>query len=233
MRRALAFLTPVGGAVPPSPAAVGWFPPVGAGLGLALGALWIGADRIWPAPVAAALVVVADLAATGMLHLDGLADSADGLLPHLPEERRLEVMASPEVGAFGAGAVAAVVLLRWAALGAMAASALLLAGLWCLSRTAMGVVALSRPYARPGGLATPFLGGRPLPLALAGGTAALALAGLGRGAAGVMAVTAAAAAAAGVAALAQRRVGGFTGDVLGAAGMVAETAGLLVAAGRW
>jgi adenosylcobinamide-GDP ribazoletransferase len=53
------------------------------------------------------------------------------------------------------------------------------------------------------------------------------------GPAGVAVVVVAMAAAAGVVALAVRRLGGFTGDVLGAAGIVAETAGLVVAAARW
>ncbi|MDQ4089145.1 MAG: adenosylcobinamide-GDP ribazoletransferase, partial [Actinomycetota bacterium] len=78
MRRALSFLTPLGGPVAPSPAALPWFPVVGAVLGLTLGGVWWLADRLWVAPVAAAVVVAADLALTGMLHFDGLVDSADG-----------------------------------------------------------------------------------------------------------------------------------------------------------
>ena len=124
MRRALAFLTPLFGASEPRPETLTWFPFAGAALGLVLGAVWWGAERIWPAAVAAAIVVAADLALTGLLHVDGLADSADGLLPHLDRERRLEVMAAPDVGAFGVAAVVAVLLLRWAAL-ALCASPLL------------------------------------------------------------------------------------------------------------
>ena len=233
MRRAVSFLTPFGGSTAPSPAAVAWFPVVGAVLGMALGAVWVGGARLWPAAVAAALVVTADLALTGMLHLDGLADAADGLLPPLDRSRRLEVMADPATGAFGTGTVAAVLLLRWVALAAMAPSVLLLGGLWCASRSVMAATVRLVPYARPaGGLATAFLGGRRSPFA-AFLVAAIVLAGLGRGIAGVAAVVAGVAAAAGVVALARRRIGGFTGDVLGAAGMVGETAGLLVAAGRW
>ena len=89
-----------------------WFGPAGALIGAVLGALWWGATNVWPAPVAAAIVVAADLAVTGLLHVDGLADSADGLLPHLDRERRLAVMATPDVGAFGVAVVAVVLLLR-------------------------------------------------------------------------------------------------------------------------
>jgi adenosylcobinamide-GDP ribazoletransferase len=233
MRRALAFLTPLFGASEPRPQTLGWFPLVGAALGLVLGALWWGAEWVWPPAVAAAIVVTADLALTGLLHVDGLADSADGLLPHLDRPRRLEVMATSDIGAFGVATVTAVLLLRWAALAAMAPSPLLLGGLWCASRTAMAFTARTVPYARPGGLASSFLGGRALPTAIVGGALAVALAFAGPGMPGAVAVGAVVVGAAAVVALACRRIGGFTGDVLGASGMVGETAGLVVAAARW
>jgi adenosylcobinamide-GDP ribazoletransferase len=233
MRRALAFLTPFLGAAEPRPQTLGWFPLVGATLGLLLGALWWGAERLWPAAVAAAIVVAADLALTGLLHVDGLADTADGLLPHLDRNRRLEVMAAPDVGAFGVATVGAALLLRWAALASMAPSPLLLGGVWCASRTVMAVTARAVPYARPGGLASAFLGGRALMTALIGGALAVALAVAGPGVPGVVAVAVVAAGGAAVVVLARRRIGGFTGDVLGAAGLVGETAGLVAAAARW
>ena len=231
-RQALAFLTPLGGAATPGPEALAWFPVVGALLGLALGAVWLAGSRLWPAPVAAALVVTADLAGTGLLHLDGLADSADGLLPPLAPARRLEVMTDPATGAFGVGTVVTVLLLRTVALASMAPSPLLLAGLWCGSRAAMAATTAVVPYIRPGGLATPFLEGGPRASAVVGILGALLLAGLARGPQGVAAVGAGLIAAALVVGLARRRLGGFTGDVLGAAGMASETVGLLVAAAR-
>jgi adenosylcobinamide-GDP ribazoletransferase len=221
-RQAIAFLTPVGGAATPSPKALPWFPVVGAGIGAALGGVWWVAGELWPPLVAAAVVVVADLALTGLLHLDGLADTADGLLPHLPRERRLDVMAAPDVGAFGVGIAGATLLLRWSALAVLRPDPALLAGLWCGSRTLMATVATTVPYAREEGLATAFLGGLwTWPVAVFGAIVAAVLAGWA--AAGVLVGLA-------VVALAKRRIGGFTGDVLGAAGVVGETAGLLVAA---
>jgi adenosylcobinamide-GDP ribazoletransferase len=233
MRRALAFLTPLFGASEPRPDTLGWFPIVGAALGLVVGAVWWGAERVWPAAVAAAIVVVVDLAFTGMLHVDGLADAADGLLPHLDRARRLDVMATPDVGAFGVATVTGVLLLRWTALAVTAPSPLLLGGLWCASRTAMAVTARRVPYARPDGLAAAFLGRRALATAAVGTVLSLALAFAGPGAVGIAAVGGVALGAALVVALAWRRIGGFTGDVLGAAGVVGETSGLLVAAARW
>ena len=243
MRSALAFLTPLGRATTPSPGDLRWFPLAGACIGAAVGAVWWLAGRWWPPGVAAALALAADLAVTGMLHLDGVVDAADGLLPHLPRSRRLAVMSEPDAGAFGVAAAGAVLLLRWTSLDAVHPSVLLIAGLWCLSRTAMAVIALSLPYARSeegGGLATAFLpaeGGaarrRALAVGAVGGLLASGLAVAWRPLAGVAAVVTGCLAAAAVAALARRRIGGFTGDVLGAAGVVGETVALVMAAGRW
>lgn len=234
MRAALSFLTVVGRPARPGPATLDWFPVVGAALGAALGGLWWAAGRAWPPAVAAALVVVADLGLTGLLHLDGLVDSADGLLPPLDRARRLQVMAAPDAGAFGVGAAGAVLLLRWAALSAIRPGVGLLAGLWCLSRTAMATVVRTRSYARAeGGLASMFSGPVRWPFLAAGLAAAFALAASWRVAAGPAAVGAAMVGAGAVVVLAERRLGGYTGDVLGAAAIVAETAGLVAAAARW
>jgi adenosylcobinamide-GDP ribazoletransferase len=238
VRRALAFLTPFGGAATPRPGTLGWFPFAGALIGLVLGGIWWGADRLWPPLVTAALVVAADLVVTGMLHVDGLADSADGLIAPMSRGRRLEVMADPRTGAFGVAAVAIVVVLRVTALSAITPSPLLLAGLWCASRTTMAVIARTLPYARGTGLASAFLGSGPLPVALVGTVLASGLAIGGSAhlvsrAVGVLAIASCLAAGGLVAGLAHRRLGGFTGDVLGAAGVIGETVGLLFLAARW
>ena len=235
---AASFLTAAGRGRAPTASTFRWFPAVGTGLGAALGGLWVLAARMWPAPVAAAVVVVADLALTGVLHFDGLVDSADGLLAHLDRTRRLEVLADPRAGAFGVVAVAGALLLRWVALAAIAPDVRIVAALWCLSRSTMALVATRVPYARPGGLASAFLGGSDSLSAttaalVAGFVVSFALAIWWHTWAGAAAVVAAIVAGSSAVALARRRLGGFTGDVLGAAGVVAETAGLLVAAGRW
>jgi adenosylcobinamide-GDP ribazoletransferase len=169
-----------------------------------------------------------------MLHFDGLLDSADGLLAHLPRDRRLAVMSSPEIGAFGVATGLAVLLARWAAIATIRPAPLLLAGLWCCSRTLMAAVMRVVPYAREGGgLASAFLGGAVSIAVAVGGLAALLLAAGWRTVAGPVAVLAAAGSGAGVVLLARRKLGGFTGDVLGAAGVVAETVGLVVAVAKW
>jgi adenosylcobinamide-GDP ribazoletransferase len=247
MRRAWSFLTPFGGAADPAPSALAWFPLVGAIIGLGVGGIWWAARRAWAPPAAAAIAVIADAALTGLLHLDGLADAADGLLPPMTRARRLEVMADPRIGAFGAAGLAVVLLARFGAFASMAASPLAVAGLWSGSRTAMAVTARTVPYARPGGLASAFLptpataGDRPTARARSG-SAVLGLGGLllavglaiaGRGTHGLAAVGAEVVVAAAVTFLAWRRLGGFTGDVLGAAAVAGETAGLLALALRW
>jgi adenosylcobinamide-GDP ribazoletransferase len=249
MRRALAFLTPFGGAATPAPSTLNWFPVVGAVIGLAVGALWWVAGRAWPPLVAGGVALVSDVVFTGYLHLDGLADAADGLLPPMSRERRLEVMADPAVGAFGAVTLCMVLVLRFAAFASTMAAPLVVAALWCGSRAAMAVVTRTSPYARPGGLATAFaaptsdqrpagdrdrrrIAGVAVP-GLVGLALTTALAIVGRGTHGVAAVAAELTAFAAVVAFAHRRVGGFTGDVLGAAGVVGETIGLLVLAAKW
>jgi adenosylcobinamide-GDP ribazoletransferase len=233
MRQALGFLTPFGGASAPTPQAVRWFPVVGILVGLAVGGVWRGAEELWPPALAAALAVVADLILTGMLHVDGLVDSADGLLPHLSRERRLAVMSEPTVGAFGVVVAGAVLLLRWAALASMGADVWLVAGLWCLSRTAMVGVMAALPYARDAGLASVFVGTGRLVVVAAGAVVAATLVGVAIGWPALAVVSVAGLAVMGIAALAQQRLGGFTGDVLGAAGVLAETVGLVVAAAKW
>jgi adenosylcobinamide-GDP ribazoletransferase len=236
MRAALAFLTVLGGATAPDRRALRWFPVVGALLGGLLGLVWWGADEVWPPVVVAALVVAADLLLTGLLHVDGLADSADGLLPPLVDrDRRLAVMADPVTGAFGVATVAAVVVLRFASLAGTGVEPLALVAVWTASRSLAAVVAVGLPYVRPGGLATGFLDGpQPVtPVVVAVGLLLAVPSAVVVGVPGVAAVVATVAAGALVIALGRARLGGYTGDVLGAAIVVGETGGLLALAARW
>jgi adenosylcobinamide-GDP ribazoletransferase len=257
VKGALSFLTPFGRAGPVSPASLRWFPPVGALIGLSVGATWWLAAKAWAPPTAAAIAVAADVAFTGYLHLDGLADSADGLIPPLPRSRRLEVMSDPATGAFGIVTVVLVLLLRFAAFASMAPSPLTVGALWCESRTAMALVARRGRYARPGGLASAFIepqqisedeherpeaspangrrageGAMDVALIL-GALLAVLLSFAGNSIHGLAAVAGGLFGFGAVILFARRRIGGFTGDVLGAAGVVGETAGLLVLCARW
>lgn len=242
MRRALSFLTVLGRAAEPNERTLSWFPLVGIAVGAVVGTAWWVAGRVWPAALAAVIAVAVDAAVTGCLHLDGLADAADGLLPAVGRARRLEIMADPRIGAFGAVVLVLVLSLRVTALAVTVARPLVVVGLWCGSRTMMGVVARSLPYAHAdGGTATAFVG-TPAGLghsaasrygvAAYGMGAACALAAVGAGGRGLLVVGAEVVAMIGVAWFAHRRIGGYTGDVLGAMGVIGETVGLLALAAR-
>lgn len=136
-------------------AAAPWFPVIGALVGVVVAAVGVGAGSVWPVVVAAALAVLADVLLTGALHLDGLADCADGTGGHT-RERRLAIMKDHSVGVYGATAVVLDLVLRtvcvagllvlspWTAIGAIVAA-------WTLSRAAMLPPALLLPYARHDG----------------------------------------------------------------------------------
>ncbi len=251
MLSAVAFLTVLGRSRAPDHTTMRWFPFVGAAVGAVVGGSWWGAQQLWSPGVAAAVAVAVDLAITGMLHLDGLADTADGLLPHLDRERRLAVMRQPDVGAFGVGVIAIVVLLRWAALsgageagggswnggsGSASFAPIALIAVWSMSRTVVAAIPAFVPYARDRGITTPFIAGASrLHLMWVLPAAALLVVSVDRTRPGavltaVVASAALVAVALGVTALARRRLGGFTGDVLGAVVLVGETAALLALA---
>jgi len=229
---AVGFLTVVGGPGAPTAGSMAWFPFVGAAIGALVGAAWWGAAELWSPLLAAVVAVTIDAALTGALHHDGLADAADGLLPHMDTQRRLEVMRTPEVGTFGIMALVTTMLLQVASLASIEPHAALIAGLWCASRTTMAVAARTVPYARALGIASSFLGGSAVGVGVLGLGVAAALGAWAAAWWGVAGVIAVFVAGATVVSLGVRRVGGFTGDVLGAAGVVGQTVGLLVVAAR-
>lgn len=231
MLSALGFLTVAPGGHRPDARTLGWFPLVGALIGGSLAVVWLGASWIWTPAVAAVLVVTADLALTGMLHVDGLADSADGLLPHLDRQRRLDVMRTPDVGAFALAVVPIVLLARWVALAGDLVEPEALIAVWLTSRTLMAVVPAFVPYARETGLASEFLAGarRWYVLWLLPAAAILTVA---HQLTGLVALVVGLTVGILVINRARRCLGGFTGDVLGAAAVLAETAMLLVLTAR-
>ena len=241
VRRALSFLTVVGRAAVPNERTLNWFPVVGLAVGAVVGGTWWVAGRWWPASLAAVVAVAVDAAVTGGLHLDGLADSADGLIPPVSRARRLEIMADPRLGAFGVIALILVLGLRVAAFAATPAKVLVVMGLWCGSRTLMALAACTlRSAHSDGGMSAAFQGparGAPSAVSRYGvGAYGLALAcgaaALGAGSRGLVAIAAEVLAAVAVVWFAQRRLGGYTGDVLGACGVIGETVGLLVLVAR-
>jgi adenosylcobinamide-GDP ribazoletransferase len=211
-----------------------WAMPVAGALVGALGALayWM-AVRLQLGPlVAAALALVAGMVATGCLHEDGLADTADGFGGN-GRERKLEIMRDSRLGTYGACALVMSLLLRWSALASIADArnvALALVAAHAAARVPLpGFMALVPP-ARSDGLAAS--AGQPPhgAVAAAGLIGVLAL-GLCLGPiAALAALVLLAAAAAVMARVSMKAIGGHTGDVLGALEQVNEILVLLVAA---
>ncbi|MGH7698251.1 MAG: adenosylcobinamide-GDP ribazoletransferase, partial [Candidatus Dormibacteria bacterium] len=157
LRSAVAFLTvlPVGlpGGEQAERLGRAYFPAVGALVGLAAGCVFMVASKL-TSPLPAALVAVATGALlTGGLHLDGLADFADGMFGGHDPERRLEIMHDPRVGSFAVVALTLVLVGDVAALSVMTAARALvgLIAAGALSRFSMLVLVALLPYARPHG----------------------------------------------------------------------------------
>jgi adenosylcobinamide-GDP ribazoletransferase len=192
----------------------------------------LAASRLWPGLPAAIIAVAAGLLVTGGFHEDGLADTADGLGGGQTAARRLEIMKDSRVGSYGVLALWSVLSLKASLLGglspARAAVALILAH--GLARAFAVVIMASLSYA--GDPAAAKL--KPAPMGVRRMEAVIAVA-LGLAplfvflpvvnvAAGLVLATCAVAL---LSFLAHRLVGGFTGDILGAAQQLAEV-GLLL-----
>ncbi|UWQ78305.1 adenosylcobinamide-GDP ribazoletransferase [Leisingera sp. S132] len=202
-----------------------------AGLAVALPAALLAALALaagLPAMVAAGLALAVQVMLTGAMHEDGLADTADGLWGGFTRERRLEIIRDSRIGAYGVIALILGLGLRWSGLAALfdAAGVWPLLALALLSRAVMPALMAALPNARSAGLSQTV--GRPgtLPCLLAAGLAILLSLPLIGGTA-FAAALAMGAAAAGLGRVAKAKIGGQTGDILGASQQVAEIAGLL------
>ena len=232
-------------AVPSTRGVLPWAPLVGLLLGgIATGVAVLGTR--WISPAAGAVLAVAVLAVlTRGLHLDGLADTADGLGPLRDRERALQVMHQSDVGPFGVVTLVLTLLLQVACAAALLSAddgwlplwtAVLVARL-AMARTGLPGVAvaagssLGRTVA--GTVSPAWLAAAVLVSGVLGGGAALLV---GDPADAVRLLAAAAVALLAAEVLHRRataRLGGTTGDVMGAMGEVATTAFLLVAAALW
>ncbi len=194
--------------------AVGWFPLVGAFVGFATAGVFVSASRVWSAPVAAVLGVAFGLLLTGGFHEDGLTDATDGLGGGTTRERVLEIMKDSRIGAYGAMGLWCLLTLRWAALWQLEARALWafpLAMVWGRWSIALTLRLLPSPFL----LSTAWL------LLANGAVWMLAPRGLW-----LVALSAATAAALWALYL-RRRLGGHSGDLLGAGNQLVEAAALL------
>lgn len=198
-----------------------YYPLVGVLLGLVLvlvAMLFTGL----PTGVTAAVLVALWAGVTGGLHLDGLADSGDGWMGGLGDrERTLAIMKDPHIGASGALVLMLQLLLKWSLLSALLASG----SLWPLLLAPVvgraGALALlaTTPYARADGIATPWLSALSLPKALGCVALVVLLLSLLNPLSALLVIALAWA----LRRLMLRRLGGTTGDTLGALIELLET----------
>jgi adenosylcobinamide-GDP ribazoletransferase len=212
--------------------AAGWFPVVGLLLGAGLAGALLVLHVLFPPLVAAVLLVTVWKAVTGGIHLDGLADSLDGLAGRDPA-RRLAIMRDSRIGVFGAIGLILCLLLAVTSLADLSdpARARLLVLAPVVGRVAPLLVGGWLRPATPGqGLGAAFVGGLSRWAGPLSGLSGLALGSALLGPWGAMIAGVALGAALLWAGFAARRLGGLTGDVLGAVVELAELGVLLAGA---
>ena len=212
------------------------FPLVGAGIGGVAAFAFLLVQLLglgdWPAAI---LAVLAGVVLTGALHEDGLADTADGLIGGRDRDQRLAIMRDSQLGTFGVVAIVLSLLLRAAALariGEAVYAGLALIAAHAASRSALPFAMRALVPARTDGLGT--AAGRPrAPLAIAVLGIGLLITSAALGPTrGAIAFGLAGASMSILGVLAHRRIGGFTGDVLGAFQQIGEIVMLLTAAAK-
>jgi adenosylcobinamide-GDP ribazoletransferase len=208
-----------------------WAWPIAGGLFGAIGAavatisLWLGLGPVISAAFALATLTVI----TGAMHEDGLADCADGFWGAWDRARRLEIMKDSHIGAYGVIALILSFLLRWSALAALCTegyvwTSLIAAG--ALSRAPMVLLMHQLPNARGSGLSQGV--GRPTLTAVQGALATGFLIGfLTTGFQIIPLIIVVGVATVAAAAIAKSKIGGQTGDVLGASQQVTDSAALI------
>lgn len=179
-----------------------------------------------PASLAALVSLVVSILATGAMHEDGLADSADGLWGGWDRERRLEIMKDSRIGTYGVVALIISFAARWGAIGLLFSAsttstilALITAGM--LSRATMPLLMAALPHARQDGLSQS-VGHVPTSSAALGVGIAISLSFILVGGAAFWVVVFAGIATLIIGKIAKARIGGQTGDVLGASQQISE-----------
>jgi adenosylcobinamide-GDP ribazoletransferase len=219
-----------------------YFPLVGGLVGLVNVAVWWLSSQWFPRAVAVGLMLAASLLLTGAFHEDGLADTCDGLGGGNTRERTLAIMKDSRIGSFGAMGLLMLLGLKWSTIAALPTAAFgpivvaaHVVSRWC----AMGLIwALQYARADGEGKSRQFdggLSGREWLLSGAIGTTSVAIPVIGSGVAASASLVSAAAAglgaAAGSAVMAaayfKHRIGGYTGDCLGAVQQLSELVFLL------
>lgn len=223
-------------------ASVRHYPGVGALVGFAAALVALSSAAFWPAPVAATLAVCTATWLTAAFHEDGLADTFDALLGSAPRERALVIMRDSRIGSYGAVALIGTFVLRFTLVAQLLSAGVMIAGAALIASHAAGraaSVALMSvlPYARelPEAVVKPLARRVRMRDGVLAGVTGAAVVGAGLWGAGVTeAATRFAAVLLGLACLVvvmrgwlRRRLGGYTGDTLGATEQLGEIIVLL------
>ncbi len=241
LRTAVSFLTrlPIPHSAGPMPSnfvrAQRALPLVGAAIGAVVGFVCLALRAVGvPDLAAAALALGASAMLTGALHEDGLADVADGFGGGRDRDSKLEIMRDSRLGTYGALILMVSFATKLSALAVLPDGVVVqsLIAAHALARGVLPAMAMNLAYARKDGLAAS--AGRPdLATAATAGAIALVIALLSLPLLdALLAALACCAVAAGMAVLAQRQIGGQTGDVLGGAEQLGEIAILVLLAAR-
>ena len=220
---------PVSPAAAQSAAAVAWYPLVGILIGAFAGIVFCLAHIVFPVALAVVLATAAALLATGALHEDGFADACDGLGGGATRERALEIMRDPRLGTYGAAGLGLLLAAKVLALVAAPVETIpwLLVAAHAASRASMAVALALGTYARPTGIATPLAESSP-----SRGRVAIAIVIGGPVSCTLLVEAPPTALLAGLGGLAlghllmrrayERKLGGYTGDCLGAVQQASE-----------
>jgi adenosylcobinamide-GDP ribazoletransferase len=207
-----------------------FFPIVGILLGILLAVFDQAVIRLWPRPVAALLDVIFLVAATGAFHLDGLADTADGLYGQRPREKALEIMKDSRIGVMGLIAVLCGLSIKWGGISNLDNHrCLLLIMIPAYARAGMMFGIRFLEYGRPeGGTGQPFFGSIQAPYDFWGVLFPIALSlflgwkGLWLNVIFVILIVL-------ILSYYKKRIGGITGDMLGAMSEMIESLLFLLA----
>lgn len=211
-------------------ASIAWFSVVGALIGTASGAVYLGAREVWPPAISALLAVAVSVAITGAFHEDGLGDTADAFGAASTGRDPQPVLKDPRMGAFGVVALVGGLGLRVAGVAALTPRAGLLAliAAHALARGVSAAVVVTAPSAASG-LGSTYAALAPRWRGWTACAVGIAVATICLGAAGFIAAIVAGLAAVGLARWSTRVLGGVSGDVLGAIEQVGEILTLLIA----
>ncbi len=238
LRAAIIFLTrvpiPFSGQ-PNAAAAVPWYPVAGALIGVFVGGTAAGLLHLVPPLVAAALAIMLGVLVTGAFHEDGLADVADAFAGGWTPADRMRILKDPLHGSYGVAAMCGSITIRVACVASFGGSSAVafssLIAAHALGRcAAIGLLAIA-PTASTEGLGVSSAQALNRPRVALGIVAGIAFAAIATGWWVAPFIVAMAAGSAAVGWLAMRKIGGVTGDVLGAAEQVVECLVLVVATG--